>query len=130
MNNEIGARFFKYFTVPYQKLFSTAVCTEIMDVDTLKKKLIGKLDFVLLDVREEDELHHGTIPGSVNIPASKLALEWQQALDKNRGYIIYCRSGTRSRLIVNFLNRQGFHTEDLEGGILAWGKFDKSIEPY
>ena len=35
-------------------------------------------------------------------------------------YLIYCKSGKRSDMAAQFLNKQGFDAINMEGGILDW----------
>jgi len=50
---------------------------EIQEIDpaALKKMQQSGDDFVLIDVREPDEVSRGTIPGAVAIPRGKLELD-------------------------------------------------------
>ena len=63
------------------------------------KKYIQDEDFVLIDVRTKEKYNLGKIKGALNIDF--LAADFMQkivALDKNKNYILYCRSGMRSLL--------------------------------
>jgi rhodanese-related sulfurtransferase len=43
------------------------------------------------------------------------------SLDKNKPYIVYCRSGARSTNAINYMLSQGFtKLYELSGGILSW----------
>ena len=49
-------------------------------------------------------------------------------LDKNEKYIIYCRSGSRSKMAQRFMKKWGFeNVKDLEGGILSWVNEGKEV---
>jgi len=42
-------------------------------------------------------------------------------LDKNKPYLIYCRSGSRSAFLCDFMSKQGFsELYNLAGGVIAW----------
>ena len=78
---------------------------------------------VILDVRTEDEYNEGIIANSINIdihqgPDFVSAIE---ALDKNKNYFVYCRSGARSAKACEIMNELGIENAfNLTGGILAW----------
>jgi rhodanese-related sulfurtransferase len=47
--------------------------------------------------------------------------EWLAQLDREKTYLVYCRTGHRSGETVNFMKELGFRrVYDLQGGILAW----------
>lgn len=66
-------------------------------------------NLILLDVRTPEEYMAGSVPNSVNIDVlntdftSKINL-----LDKNRDYIVYCRSGNRSTIASSIMSTNGF----------------------
>ena len=101
-----------------------------ISVEELKKKMDGKEDFVLLDVRQEDE-HQFTNIGGMLIPLNDLADRFGE-LDPARETIVYCRSGARSATAVRFLQDEGFsNVKNLRGGILAWARtIDPSVKSY
>ena len=73
----------------------------------------------LIDVREVAEVQEGHIPGIVNIPLGTLP-ERVNELDKNKPYIMICRSSARSGQATAFLESQGFDATNMVGGMLAW----------
>ena len=80
--------------------------------------------FVILDVRTPKEFFGGRISGAKNIdfyaPTFKDELI---KLDKSKTYLVYCRSGVRSKAAVTLMISLGFkHLYDLEGGFLNWKK--------
>jgi rhodanese-related sulfurtransferase len=78
---------------------------------------------VLLDVRTEDECNQGIIENSINIDIHKGQefIDAIEALDKNKNYYIYCRSGVRSAKACEIMNELGFeNTYNLLGGIIEW----------
>ncbi len=93
------------------------------------QRLMKKKNAVLLDVRTIEEYKEGHIPGSQQIDVLK-ADDFKAriaALDKNKTYLLYCRSGKRSRDAMEILQASGFpKLYDLEGGFTAWpGKKEK-----
>lgn len=73
----------------------------------------------LLDVREPDEWFAGHIEGSVHIPIGELA-QRQAELADDRLIVAVCRSGSRSGVVADALQRAGYHAENLDGGLQAW----------
>ncbi len=86
--------------------------------------LIGKPGHVLLDVRTNEEFAAGHLAGATLIDFN--APDFQQkirALPKDKTYLVYCRSGRRSKNACDQMRELGFPgLFDLQGGILAWQK--------
>ncbi len=73
----------------------------------------------LLDVRNEDEHAAFNIGGHL-IPLSILP-DSLAKIPQDKPIVIYCRSGHRSQLALEFLQQHGFHNvRNLVGGMLAW----------
>lgn len=65
---------------------------------------------VIIDVREPFEYAMGHVKGSLNIPPSKL-MKGAAKLDgvaKDAEIIVYCRSGARSAVAMNILQKLGY----------------------
>lgn len=77
----------------------------------------GKLN--LIDVREVTEVQEEHIPGIINIPLGLLEFRLHE-LDKNKPYIMICRSGGRSGQATQFLSYHGYDATNMVGGMLAW----------
>lgn len=78
---------------------------------------------IILDVRTEDEYNDGIIPNAINIDIHKgqVFISELEALDKNKNYYVYCRSGARSAKACEIMNELGFENAyNLVGGILEW----------
>lgn len=73
----------------------------------------------IIDVREVEEVEEGKIPQAINIPLGLLEFRMHE-LDKQKEYIIVCRSGGRSARAVQFLESQGYQVINMSGGMLAW----------
>lgn len=73
----------------------------------------------IIDVREVSEVAAGKIPGAVHIPLGLLEFRMHE-LNKSDEYIIVCHSGGRSALASQFLENQGYHVINMNGGMLAW----------
>ncbi|MEN3322646.1 rhodanese-like domain-containing protein [Mariniflexile soesokkakense] len=78
---------------------------------------------VVLDVRTDAEVADGIIPNAIHIDIYKGQdfIDEIEALDKNKNYYVYCRSGNRSGQACAIMNQLGFdNAYNLEGGILEW----------
>ncbi|EDL64223.1 rhodanese-like domain-containing protein [Bacillus sp. SG-1] len=76
-------------------------------------------DINLIDVREDDEVAEGKIPGAVHIPLGSVESRMNE-LDKSKEYVMVCRSGGRSGRACQLLESQGFEVINMNGGMLAW----------
>ncbi len=91
----------------------------------------GDANFELIDVRTPDEYAAGKIDGAIDIdfydPAFRDALA---QLDRNKTYVIYCRSGNRSGQTLDIMRELGFtDVVDVQGGIAAWAESGLPIVP-
>jgi rhodanese-related sulfurtransferase len=75
----------------------------------------------LIDVRTVNEIKEGVIGKPLLI---ELGMQMQQELsklDKNKKYIVYCRSGRRSIMASKMMLKMGFKdVNNLLGGYNAW----------
>ncbi len=85
-------------------------------------ELMKKDDHVVLDVRSPQELSEGEVPGHIMINVFDPTFPNKIAeLDKEKAYLLYCRSGGRSSQACNYMAGQGFNEiYNLRGGITAW----------
>ena len=79
-------------------------------------------DFVIIDVRTPGEFAEGYIENAINIDFhSETFRDELDNLDKNRKYVIYCRSGGRSGNALNIMAELNFReVYNISGGIIAW----------
>jgi sulfur-carrier protein adenylyltransferase/sulfurtransferase len=76
----------------------------------------------LVDVREPHELAISSLKGAQNIPLGELAGRLSE-LDSSQEYVLFCKSGTRSRRALELLVSAGFRkVKNLSGGINAWAQ--------
>lgn len=83
-----------------------------------------KADFIVLDVRTAPEVAEVRIPNATNIDirSSEFAKKASK-LDKERTYLVHCRSGARSQEALKALQKLGFlKLYHLDGGMIAWEK--------
>ena len=79
-------------------------------------------DFVILDVRTKEEVDAGYIENAVNIDYySDTFRDELNKLDKNKKYLIYCRSGNRSGQALAIMEDLDFReVYNMTGGIVEW----------
>mgnify|MGYP000160884103 FL=1 len=83
----------------------------------------GKLDFLLIDIREMVEYSALSIKGTdVLLPTSTIHLAMDELVKrKNSLIILYCYSSSRTFQMVHILKRMGFSKiAHLEGGIMEY----------
>jgi NADPH-dependent 2,4-dienoyl-CoA reductase/sulfur reductase-like enzyme/peroxiredoxin family protein/rhodanese-related sulfurtransferase/TusA-related sulfurtransferase len=74
---------------------------------------------VLIDVRDQEEIESGMIPGAVHIPLNRLRSRLGE-LDTSKEYWIYCRVGLRGYIAQRQLLQEGFRAKNLSGGYTTW----------
>ena len=87
-------------------------------------KYLNNEDVLFLDVRTANEFNYdGSIKNALLIPVNQLKkkltiLEYY----KNKKIIVYCKTGSRSKLAAAFLKKNNFKAFTIEGGFMAWKK--------
>ena len=77
---------------------------------------------LLVDVRNDDEVARGIIPGAMHIQLSMLPLQYDKLLSAN-SVVFYCHSGVRSAHAADFAVNKGVQDVfNLIGGVVAWEK--------
>lgn len=86
----------------------------------LKQRLDAGEQIHLIDVREDDEVAHGMIPGAIHIPLGQIPYRLDE-LPADEEVIYICRSGSRSDNVCRYVSTYG-HTgaTNLLGGMIAW----------
>ncbi len=97
------------------------VMYEIITAEDAKKIMDSGEDFVILDVREQDEFDAGHIPGAIRIPYTEIENKAEEMLpDKDKQILVYCRSGRRSKIAAESLAKLGYTNVKEFGGIIDW----------
>ena len=79
-------------------------------------------DFTILDIRTPREFDGGHIAGARNIDfyAQTFAQEFR-SLDREKTYLIYCRSGNRSRQLMGAVDKMRFKKVfHMRSGLVDW----------
>lgn len=119
-------------------------CDEALVKENLKKLLhkakeeikeIEDIDldnYLLIDVREEDEFASGIIPAKnvLTIPRGKLEFSLDKILEYDKPIVCYCLKGARGLLASYTLKQLGIEAYNLKGGILEWVEKKRAIKNY
>ncbi|MFO7901704.1 MAG: FAD-dependent oxidoreductase [Pirellulaceae bacterium] len=81
--------------------------------------LSPKEDQMVLDVRTDEEVAAGAIPGAKHIPVDKIR-ERVNELPRDKEILTYCRVGQRAYLATRILDQLGFRTRDFTGGYTTY----------
>ncbi len=92
-----------------------------ISVRDLKARLDAREKLVLVDVRQPEEYaNDGHVAGARLLPLPMLATRLDE-LDKDAAICVICRSGSRSQVACELLQRQGYsNVTNVSGGMGAW----------
>ncbi len=96
---------------------------ENIDNATFKKITFTDKNSIILDVRTAGEFQNGNIKNSINIDVmqNKSFESKIKEFDKEKTYLLYCRSGMRSAKAAALLCNLGFnHVYNLKKGYNSW----------
>ena len=89
-----------------------AEAKEIMDTEQ---------NYIILDVRTEEEFAQGHIADAILIPDYEITEKTESVLtDKEQQILVYCRSGRRSKNAASQLVELGYSNVKEFGGIIDW----------
>ena len=85
-----------------------------------KNLLLKNKQIFLLDVRTPDEYRQARIKGATLIPVDELRRR-DGEVPKNRPVLVYCASGSRSRMAAVMLKKQGVRdVYNMSDGLVGW----------
>ena len=101
----------------------------VVSVETFEKMSKKKKKTVILDVRTPEEVAEGHLAGAKNINVQDDLFQVSiDQLDKNKTYLLYCRSGKRTAVAGAKMKAAGFKkVYMLDGGITAWKEKGKPL---
>ena len=86
-----------------------------------KQMMDTEENYIILDVRTQEEYDEAHIPGAIVIPNTELEARAESELpDKDQMILVYCRSGRRSKLAAEILVELGYTNIYEFGGIIDW----------
>ena len=85
------------------------------------KRMEKEANYVLIDVRTEQEFAAGHIPNAILVPNETIGMQEIPLLpDKDQLIMVYCRSGNRSKQASDKLVKLGYTNIVEFGGIIDW----------
>jgi molybdopterin/thiamine biosynthesis adenylyltransferase/rhodanese-related sulfurtransferase len=105
----------------YHDLFARTRAA-IKEVDALEARALIDNGAKIVDVREQDEVDQGIIPGAVHIPRGYLEMRVEQAVpEKDQPVVVYCAGGVRSAFAAKAMQELGYaNAMSLAGGFGGW----------
>ena len=93
--------------------------------------LSKKNKFQLIDVRTSDEFNINRLTNAINIDFyDSIFLRRFNKFNKEDNILLYCRSGRRSTITVNFMRKNGFEKSyNVDGGINSWQNKNLDLNP-
>jgi rhodanese-related sulfurtransferase len=100
---------------------------EVPEIDVERLAQLRDVGAVLVDVRQPDEFENFRLPGAQLIPLADVPERIEEIPDDERVYVI-CATGARSGRAVEYLNKQGYDTVNVAGGMKAWLEAGHPVE--
>lgn len=102
-----------------------------LDAEQLRQWKSSARDYVILDVRQPEELARASVPGAICIPMREVQQRVRE-IPRTKPVVVMCHHGERSLRIARFLVTDGFQeVYNLDGGIDAYALVvDQSIGRY
>lgn len=89
-----------------------------MEMTIQEVKQLDKDSYQIIDIRDDNEIAHGAIPGAVALKVEEIAEN--PLVDKSKKLVICCSRGKYSVDVAEELSEKGIDAESLEGGYIAW----------
>lgn len=103
------------------EIMNENVTYEQISQEDAKNIMDTESNFIILDVRTEEEFAEGHIENAILIPDYEITTKAEDILtDKNQLILVYCRSGRRSKLAAETLVKLGYTNIKEFGGIIDW----------
>lgn len=86
------------------------------------REILNNGNAVIVDVRTPEEVYEGIIEGALNIDIrNQYFQERIDELEKEKHYLMVCRSGARSAQAGMYMESIGYcNVYNLEGGMMMW----------
>lgn len=124
--------FYTFFTgIIIAMIYSSTAMAENNYSDTTVNKAAEMIEqmsatapIVILDVRTKREFNSGHLNNALNIDVKSSSFKEKiSKLNKDKTYLVYCRSGKRSKRAQNIMKELHFKKAiNMLGGFIAWKK--------
>jgi rhodanese-related sulfurtransferase len=110
--------------------------------EELKEMIDNKEDYILIDVRNKEELEHGMIPTAKHLYLDEIEEAFKLSEEefenkynfkkpsKEKLIILHCRTGARSQAATDFLIDRGYNAKNYQGSVQAWSLIDENVHMY
>ena len=115
----------------------------VVSREEVKSLIDSEGNYVLIDVRQLEELQYGMIPTAHNVPLDELEEAFamnQDAFGSKYGFsqpgrntlvIFYCRTGGRSQRATEIALTMGFkNVKNYAGSAYDWSEIDSRVQKY
>lgn len=118
-----------FFAFTGISLAQSADSATVVSVETFEKMSKKKKKTVILDVRTPEEVAEGHLAGAKNIDVQdELFQQNIEQLNKNKTYLLYCRTGKRTAVAGAKMKAAGFKkVYMMDGGITSWKEKGKPV---
>lgn len=101
---------------------TTLVAQEIKPPKFFKQDIDANAKIQLLDVRTNSEFAENRLDNAflIDFYQDDFVKRCEESLNKKKVVYLYCRSGGRSNMAAQKLQKAGFKTVDMKGGISKW----------
>ena len=105
----------------YQEILEQKRAT-VREADARESARLREQGAVLIDVREQDEVDQGIVPGAIHIPRGYLEMRIEEAVrDRDTPLVVYCAGGVRSLFGAESLTDLGYRdVVSMAGGFSGW----------
>lgn len=118
-----------FFAFTGISLAQSADSATVVSVETFEKMSKKKKKNIIIDVRTPEEVAEGHLAGAKNIDVQGELFQVSiDQLDKNKTYLLYCRSGKRTAVAGAKMKAAGFKkVYMMDGGITSWKEKGKPV---
>lgn len=104
-----------------------AIIGGVKEVNTTDyHKQYDNRDHIVLDVRNTTDFRSQHIDGAINIPFNKLPKKLNK-LPTNKPIVCVCQDGLRGREAAYMLQKKGYESANIVGGILKWRDTEPTV---
>ena len=101
-----------------------------ISVNELSRLIREDGNFDLLDIRTPAEIERGVLPDALTLAMHLVPLKLSYFSENSGKVVIYCRTGSRSTKVCQFLQEQGItNVASLRGGIIRWTNAGLPLDP-